>query len=526
MRKVTPDPNDHVGSPAESTRRELLRDGAVAGTGLALWATTPGWARARPPGLTRGGAFRQGVAAGLPGPHGIALWTRVEDLEQGARMRLEIATDRGFRHVVHSQRVRTIPRSDQTVKVPIRSPVLRPHEQYFYRFETATEHSPVGRFRTLPPTDSHAPLRIGFFGCQSYTEGFWAAHRGLAAEDDLDLVICLGDYIYEYQRGVTNVRNDTIGTEGEARSLADYRAKFRLYRSDPLLRNLHSRHAMMFLWDDHEVVNDYWRNGQEGAVRPNFAKRRADAYRAWFEHQPIPRIRRGSSRIYRSLRIGTLAELLFLDERQYRDAQPCEDRFLAPCPDKDTPGRTMLGAGQKRWLKSRLVQSRADWKVLVNGVMMMGQDLPTPGSVAWTDVWDGYGAERKEIVSYWIRKGIRDVLVITGDDHDNYAGTVTTTGHNDGTPGAIEFVVPSISSDNNNEYLGGTGAAFESLARTNNPHFEMVDWIRHGYCVLELNRREARIDYRHVASKLDPRSPTSTTYRFRVPRGKIELHPV
>jgi alkaline phosphatase D len=519
---VTAAGNNQINEAAISTRRELLRDGAAAGTGLALWATTPGWARARPTGLSRGGAFRQGIAAGLPGPHGIALWTRIEGLEEAARMRLEIATDRGFRHVVHSRRVQTNPRADQTVKVAIRSPVLRADETYYYRFQTASEHSPVGRFRTLPPPDSNRPLRIGLFGCQSYTEGFWPSHRALAAEDDLDLVICLGDYIYEYGRGVTNVRNDTIGG-GEARSLADYRAKFLLYRSDPLLRNVHSKHAMMFLWDDHEVVNDYWREGQEGAVRAGFAERRANAYRAWFEHQPIPRVRPGSSRVYRSMRIGTVAELLFLDERQYRDAQPCDDRFLAPCPTKDEPGRTMLGPAQKAWLKDRLVASRAAWKVLVNGVMMMGQDLPVPGSVAWPDVWDGYGAERKEIVSFWLGKGVKDVLVITGDDHDNYAGTVTTTGHIDGRPGAIEFVVPSISSDNNTEYLGGAGVVGEGLARLNNPHFKMVDWVRHGYCVLELDRREARIDYRHVASKLDPKSPTSTTYRFRVPRGKVEL---
>jgi alkaline phosphatase D len=164
--------------------------------------------------------------------------------------------------------------------------------------------------------------------------------------------------------------------------------------------------------------------------------------------------------------------------------------------------------------------------VLVNGVMMMGQDLPVPGSTAWPDAWDGYGAERSELVSFWLRRGIRDVLVITGDDHDNYAGTVTTTGHSDGQPGAIEFVVPSVSSDNNTEYLAGLGRALDILARANNPHFEMVDWVRHGYCVLELDRREARIDYRHVESKLDPRSPTSTTYRFRVPRGQVRIEAI
>lgn len=488
----------------------------------------PGWARARPTRLTPGGAFDQGVCAGMPGLRGATLWTRIEGLEQRANVRLEIASDRGFRHVVHSEVVRSRPSSDQTVEAVVSSARLRPDDRYYYRFETATAQSPVGRFRTLPPRESKRPLRIGFWGCQNYTEGLWPAHNAMAADEDLDLLVCLGDYIYEYQRGISHVRSEESGVSGAAETLAEYRLKYRFYRSDPVLRKLHEQHAMMFLWDDHEVVNNYWREGVSGADDPGFAERRAAAYKAWFEQMPVVPLRRGSTRIYRRLRVGGLADLFFIDDRQYRDAQPCNDALLSPCPDKDAPGRRLLGDAQKRWLKAKMKASRAPWKVLVNGVMMMAQDLPAPGFTAYVDTWDGYGAERAEIVGHWLVNEIRDVIVMTGDDHNNYAGTVTTTGHADGEPGAVEFVVPSISSDNNMEYLSlnpPAAAALEQIARANNPHMELVDFRRHGYCVLELDRHTATVEFRHVESKLDPDSPTSTTYRLQVPRGRVEVAP-
>jgi alkaline phosphatase D len=509
-----------------STRREFVRTSTLAGAGLALGGAVPGWARKAPPGLTRGGKFTQSVCSGMPGRHGAILWTRVDELEERATLRLEVAADRGFRNVIHSEKVSSRPGADQTVEARVSSKKLKPDERYFYRFETATRQSPVGRFQTLPGPGSTRPLRIGFWGCQCYTEGLWPAHRGLV-DEDVDLMICLGDYIYEYPRGVSHVRDDESGVPEPARSLEDYRRKYRFYRSDPLLQGVHENHAMMFLWDDHEVANNYWREGQSADVQPGFEERRANGYRAWFEHMPVAPFRQGSSRIYRSVATGGLADLFFIDDRQYRDPQPCGDSFLVPCAEKDEPGRKLLGDRQKAWLKEKMKASEAPWKVLVNGVMLMAQDLPAPGSTAWVDTWDGYGAERRELVNFWIRNEIRDVIVMTGDDHNNWAGTVTTTGHVDGEPGAVEFVVPSISSDNNTEYLGGNpavGLIGENLARTSNPHVTMVDFFRHGYCVLELDRRKARVLFRHVESKLDPKSPTSTTYRFEVPRGRIEVN--
>jgi alkaline phosphatase D len=512
------------------TRRAALAGGGrgAAAAGLALGlGTTPGWARKRPP-LARGGAFRQGVAAGVPRRSGITLWTRLEDVEGSARLRYEVASDPGFRRVVDKGFVIASNLTDHTAKPRARG--LEPGREYWYRFATRGADSEVGHFRTLPPADSAEPVRVGFWTCQDFRAGYYASHRALA-DEDVDLVVCLGDYIYEYGgRAQLDGRDDLTGANGDgnATRLDDYRAKYRLYRGDANLRRLQASHAGLLIWDDHEVANNYWRDGTGAAPVDGFAERRSAAYRAWFEHQPVPHAGATGTRIYRALRLGRHAELALMDDRQYRDAQPCGDVGLTPCPDARTPGRTMLGADQKTFLKSFTKHTSATWKLLANGDMMMGLDQPLPGSPKFVDTWDGYAAEREELVTYWLREGVRDVVVLTGDDHDNYAGVVTTTGHSDGTPGAVEFVVPSVTSQNTSEILGGgpAGTASEANARQLNQHLALVDQVRHGYCVLEASADSLRVDFRHAASIADPQSPVATTYSFAVPRGTPRVDPV
>jgi alkaline phosphatase D len=501
------------------TRREALA-GAAAG---AAWLAAPAWARKRPPRLARGATFPQGVAAGAPRRGGVSLWTRAEGLEgPPAPLLVQVASDAGFRHVVHQQRVLADPARDWTAQARVRTPKLRPAREYWYRFESADGGSGAGRFRTLPPRDSAQPVRIGFWTCQAWIEGYYSAHTALAAED-LDLVVCLGDFIYEYGGSSPLAgRDDPVGT---ARTLDAYRAKYRLYRSDPALRALQAAHASYVMWDDHEVTNNYWREGASDGA--GFAARKATAYRAWFEHQPVPVI--DGTRIHRSVRVGRHADVFLLDERQYRDEQPCGDSILTPCPDAKTPGRAFLGARQKAWLQDGLRRSTAPWKVLANGDMMMGLDQPAPGTPKFVDTWDGYQAERAELVSSWLRDGVRDVVVMTGDDHDNYAGVVTTTGHGDGTPGAVEFVVPSMTSQNTSEILQSTEAtatASETDARAVNAHLAYVDQRHHGYCVLEASAEEATVTFRHVATVRERAAPVSTARAFRVRRGQVGLEPL
>jgi alkaline phosphatase D len=235
----------------------------------------------------------------------------------------------------------------------------------------------------------------------------------------------------------------------------------------------------------------------------------------------VPHAGADGNRIYRALRLGRSVELMVMDDRQYRDEQPCGDRPLSPCPTAGAPGRTMLGPDQKAFLEGATRNSAATWKVLANGDMMMGLDQPAPGTPKFVDTWDGYQAERKELVSFWLENDVRDVVVMTGDDHDNYAGVVTTTGHSDGTPGAVEFVVPSVTSENTSELLGGgpAGTISEENARANNSHLVLVDQVRHGYCVLEARPDKLHVDFKHAVSIKVPDSAVATTYSFDVPRG-------
>ncbi len=501
------------------TRREAV----AAGVAVAGWAAVPGWARKRPPGLARGVAFDQGVASGAPRSAGISLWTRVTGANGAARLGLQIATDEDFKRTLLFRRVLSDPDADQTVHTRIQDKRLKPGETYWYRFVSKDGGSPAGRFKLLPPRDSNQPLRIGVWTCQSWTEGFYTAHPHFAAEPDLDFVICLGDYIYEYGGAASGGRPDPLGT---ARTLDQYRAKYRLYRSDPGLRAMHAAHASYYLWDDHEVANNYWREGaSDGAA---FAARRAAGYRAWFEHQPVPRIG-SSTRIYRSVRAGGLADLFFIDDRQYRDKQPCGDSILLPCPEAAAPGRAMLGAEQKRWLQSGLRRSDAPWKLVINGLMLMGLDQPLPGAPKFVDTWSGYEAERAELVGSWIRDDVRDVVVVTGDDHDNYAGIVTNTGRAGGQPGAVEFVVPSMTSANTAELLGGVDAAgivSEADTALANPHLEYIDQRRHGYCVMTVRRDELRMRFRHVSTIRAPRASVTNGPEFRVRRGRAAVERV
>lgn len=508
------------------SRRDVLVAGAA---GAAAWTAIPGWARKQPPKLARGGAFTHGVSSGMPGRSSVALWTRLDQVEGPSNVRVEIAADPAFERIVHRGYATARPGRDFTVHANVHSRRLRAGREYFYRFETQTAESEVGRFRTLAPIGSAGNVRIGLWTCQHYIAGYFTPHRALATED-VDLVICLGDYIYEYGEAARIPgREDTIGANGDGTAVAldDYRAKYRLYRSDADLRALQARHAHLYIWDDHEVLNNYWRDGAAGDAIDGFAQRRAAGYRAWFEHQPVRRIDGpGGSRIYRSLRLGQLVDLFMIDDRQYRDAQPCGDSNLTPCADAGAPGRTMLGVEQKAWLKDAMRRSPAAWKVLVNGDMLMGLDTPAPGSPKFVDTWDGYAAEREELVSYWLKEGIENVVVVTGDDHDNYAGIVTTTGHADGVPGAVEFVVPSVTSDNTSELIGGSdagGVLAEQNARSINKHLTYVDQRHHGYCVLEATAEALTVDFKHTASRTDPASEVSTAARFRVPRGQLAV---
>jgi alkaline phosphatase D len=303
---------------------------------------------------------------------------------------------------------------------------LEPARSYWYRFRAAGELSPVGRTRTLPaPTASPARLALAVVSCQHFEHGFYTAYRHLAGEEDLDLVLHLGDYLYE-----------TAPSEGQPRrhatpapvDLAGYRLRHAQYRTDPDLQAAHAALPFVLVWDDHEVDNDYAGDQSERWDPPAaFRRRRAAAYRADWEHLPL---RRGSrprgpaARRYRRLRFGDLAELAVLDTRQYRHDQPCHsngvgrDQVVAGGRERLDPRRTLLGSGQRRWLLAGLARSRARWNVIAQQLLMAELDRqPGPGLAYNSDGWDGYAADRARILGFLAARRPSNPVVLGGDLH-------------------------------------------------------------------------------------------------------------
>jgi alkaline phosphatase D len=523
---------------AQSRRRFLAGAGGIAI--VSALGSAPAFAdRDRPrrrPSL-RGGRFDEGVLSGDPSPSSITLWTRVADGEGSGTVELEVARDRGFRRVVARELVRTSGATAFAVKARLTG--LRPYEEYWYRFSTRGSESPVGRFRTALPPDSNEPVRFAFFSCQDYSLGYFNAHALMAGED-IDFVVNLGDYIYAENYyapgdGLGGLRTDPAGL---AETLEGYRAKYAVYRSDPALRRMHARFPMVSIWDDHEVQDNYAGGaGPTGGLTPDkrySEARRADAYRVFFESMPTFGARRGSNRIYRSLRFGRTVELILLDQRQYRADQPCNDAQVGPVCEELDDARSFLGRRQLDFVKKRLSKSDAAWKVLANQVMVMPTIYPG-GSYIGFDSWQGYPGERRELLQHIRRRKIEDVVFVTGDIHTFVAGDVRVE-PDDRRPVATEFVGGSITARGLGEGGGGvlpnadpynprTPESIIDLLRSTNPWAVDADFDHHGYGLVKASRRGFECTLRRVPTVKQRTNAALPDKRFsyRIGRGAPSL---
>ena len=533
--------------PYVSRRRFVAGAGSLAAASVfAPQALARGLSGRRAP-TVRGGRFAEGVISGDPTPNGITLWTRLAGVGGRGSVELEVARDKAFRRVVARELVGTSDGLGHAVKARVSR--LKPYEQYYYRFATRTANSPVGRFRTALPPDSRQPVKFAFFSCQDYTFGYFNAHA-VMADEDIDFVVNLGDYIYaeSYQKaGVDGgVRNDPIGRpEGPgsiqaAITLDDYRRKYALYRTDADLRRLHQRVAMISIWDDHEVQDNYAGGaGPDGGLdaKLGFSRKRQRAgYRAFFESMPTygqPRNR--GNRIYRGIRFGRNVDLILLDERQYRADQPCDDAGLAPeCADYRAP-RQFLGAGQLSFLKQRLRTSKARWKVIANEVMIM--NTVVGDNLIGFDSWQGYFAQRREVLQYVKDRRIQDVVFVTGDIHTFVAGDVRVD-KADAQAVATEFVGGSITSRGIGEGGGGFVSkpdyqnpdtpTVQGLSRTllgANPWVKAGDLAHHGYGLVKATPDGFTCTLRRVAAtrRRTRQMLTNDGFRFTVRPGRPSL---
>lgn len=520
-------------SDRQLSRRDLIATGAsgavlLSAGGFPLTSTA---ARRRRRVLLRSGGFGSGVAAGQPSRRGALLWTRVDDVERSGLLRLEVARDPEFRRLVDSRLVTAGAQRDFTVHERVYSRRLRPDEEYFYRFETGTTQSRVGRFRTRRPADSRAPVRIAFFSCQRFEHGFFTPQTHIAADEDLDLVVSLGDYIYEEDATpIAPERDDPSGApNGHVERIEQFRSRYRTYRSDERLQEMHARHAVQQIWDDCEVEGNWAGPNPSSGPSPvdqraiPFAEKRRNGIRAYFEHMPVD-MPTGPDRnkVYRSVDLGMNAELLLLDTRQFRDEQPCEDGTFqdGPCFEGEQVPRRRLGTAQKDWLKRRLLRSPATWKILGNAQMMMALDI-APGQPVAYDSWDGYGLERREVLEYVADRGIQDVTSIVGDVHVFLAGDLHTDGRVTGRRVGTEFVGASVSHDALE--LPGLNEEQSALATERiplaNPHLRFAQFRNRGYAVLEARPDELEVTFRAVDTVRQPQSAAFDLARFRVRSG-------
>lgn len=498
------------------SRRDFLSCLAVAG------AAAPALALARPFAPFAHDAdrevFAHGVASGDPLDDRVILWTRVtpRDLSKKVDVRWTIARDPALRHEVRSGKVHTDAGRDFTVNVDVEG--LDEGETYYYRFEAeGGAKSPIGRTRTLPHGKTRR-LRLAVASCSNYPFGFFHGYGLIARRADLDAVLHLGDYLYEY-------RNGTFGDgaalmrvpqpDRETVTLADYRLRHATYKSDPDLQEAHRQHPFITVWDDHESANDAWTDGAENHqpdTEGDWALREARSIRAYNEWMPIRSRGPGDASIFRRFRFGDLAELTMLDTRiAGRDRQAASPADVATIND---PARQLLGERQERWLFRGLSDSQSDgvrWRLVGQQVMMAQLSLDFGASIANPDQWDGYRAARERVFDHLREHRIRDVVVLAGDIHSSWGSDLTPNpfqlGSYDPATGAgalgVEFVTPGITSpflfpDTPAGAAQAAGAAQQ--LRAISPHMKWIELFRRGYLVLDMDHERVQGEWYYLRS--------------------------
>ena len=440
------------------SRRRLLQ----LGGGVMLAGGLAGRGLADP--IFRDYPFQLGVAAGDPQRDGFVIWTRLapEPLAPGHGMpaqpvpvRWEVASDDGFRTIARKGDALARPELGHAVHVEVAG--LEPGRPYWYRFFAGRERSLYGRAKTAPAAGAAvARVRFGVAGCQHYEQGWYTGHRRLA-DEDLDFVYCYGDYIYEgrsarvWNSAAGPVENVRQYAGDELYSLDDYRRRYAQTKMDADLQASHASAAWFGSWDDHEVVNNWVSRHDPDDTPPEvFLLRRQSAVQAFYEHMPMRRsaLPRGAAmQVYRRAAYGRLLELNFLDTRQFRSDQPCGDRW-GVCTEIARPEAEVLGSPQEQWLLQGLSASAAQWKALAQQVMMMDLDRrPGPEYEANPDSWGGYRVPRERLLRQIRDRRIANTVVLTGDEHQHFAGELHVDGRDPGSrPVAAEFVTTSMTS--------------------------------------------------------------------------------
>ncbi|MGA5700015.1 alkaline phosphatase D family protein [Peterkaempfera bronchialis] len=534
----------HTTTPAEmrraarlGRRRFLTATGAAAALAFTTNLPSAHAATADPRSLGED-PFTLGVASGDPRPDSVVLWTRLaprpyepgSGMPPGAKVEVhwEIAQDETFKRPVARGTETAHAAYHHAVHVDARG--LKPARGYFYRFHVGRWTSQVGRTRTAPALHAQpAALRFGFVSCQAYHDGYFTAFDHLSRED-LDVVLHLGDYLYEYAvtanggaRGYTD-RTLPALFDTETETLDDYRLRYSLYKSDRDLQAAHAAHPWIVTWDDHETENNYAGAIDEDNDPPEeFLIRRAAAYRAYWENMPLrtPQLPTGPDmRLYRRFDYGRLARFDVLDTRQYRSDQAYGDGWQYPGPESLDPARTMTGATQEKWLLDGLASSRARWNIIAQQVVFSQRRNSTAArSKLSMDAWDGYPAARERILTGARHAGVDNLVVLSGDVHVHYAFDLKADFDDPASRTlGVELVTSSITSGQD----GAERPANHDTLLAANPHLRFYDG-RRGYATCHLDRHRIRADFKTVSAVTTPGAPLTTAASLVSEAGKPGL---
>ncbi|MFD0856988.1 alkaline phosphatase D family protein, partial [Actinomadura adrarensis] len=514
---------------AGTSRRRFLGYSGLGALALALGPLQAQVGQAQAAGGFKSYPFSLGVASGDPLPDSVVLWTRLapEPLASLGGMdprpvpvQWQVSEDAQFRRVVRGGTATARPEYAHSVHVDVRG--LQPGREYFYRFRTGNEISPVGRTKTAPaPGAAVSGFKFGMVSCQAWFDGYYTAYSHLARED-LDLVVHLGDYLYEYGVHTNGGRPDTPVPDKfhtTTMHLSDYRDRYALYKLDPELQAAHAAAPWLVTWDDHEVVDNYADLAHPSLPPDDFLVRRANAYRAYWEHMPLRPLEPAGQNmsLYRRFTFGRLLEFNVLDTRQYRSDQACGDGLDTDCAARLDPSRTMLGDAQEAWLLDGLGRSQATWNVLAQQLMMSQVDFNTdPGQAFSMDMWDGYKPSRDRLLNGMVERQVSNPIVLSGDFHRSMAADVKQDFDDPASATiATEFLGTSISSGRDGADMDEFGSQFLAA----NEHIRFYNGQR-GYMTFDVTPDTWKASYRVVPYVRERGAPVFTRASFAVENGR------
>lgn len=486
--------------------------------------------------------FNLGVASGCPTHNSVVLWTRLFDdgifssniPHRDIPVKWELALDDQFKNIAKSGFINAVAALAHSVHAEVID--LPANTWFYYRFSSGGHNSRIGKTRTFaePKSKDQDRIKLAFASCQHFEHGYYNAYPHMV-EEKPDLVVFLGDYIYEYAPGKTGVRSHSGGW---CLGLNDYRNRYAQYKSEPALQDIHAACPWITTWDDHEVQNDY-AGLNPGSFGPytDFQNRRAAAYQAYYEHMPLRAsvlieglagLEKGAEmRIYENYRFGNILNMSVLDTRQYRDVQACNpsgktgSSFVDPatCEMLSTEERSILGTKQEEWLHKQLVNSSDQTWTVISQATLFGTMVyrTAAGKKVWNDAWDGYPASRKRIQEDLASNKVANPVIFGGDVHENWVGYVKEDYANPRSKVlGFEFCGTSITSG------GGKSTATRQNA---NPHFIYSEGLRHGYSVAEFTKDSLVVNLRAVIDHKAKESGIETLASFKMVSGskKIEM---